>query len=71
MIWKVFSNISLKRSSLPTMSAARRLHYQGIIYRFTFLMVATLICAAFTITGFIMGQVNICIKYVVTILNIK
>lgn len=57
MIWKVFCNISLKRSSLPSMSMARRLHYEGIIYRFKFLMLATLICAALTVIGFIMGQV--------------
>lgn len=58
MIWCVFSNISIKRSSLPSMSMARRLHYEGIIYRFKFLMLATLICAALTIVGFIMGQVK-------------
>lgn len=38
------------------MSIARRLHYEGIIYRFKFLMLATLVCAALTIIGFIMGQ---------------
>lgn len=58
MIWRVFCNISIKRSSLPTMSIARRLHYEGIIYRFQFLMLATLLCAALTIIGFIMGQVS-------------
>lgn len=58
MIWKVFCNISTKRSSLPTMSTVRRLHYEGIIYRFQFLMLATLICAALTIIGFIMGQTD-------------
>lgn len=47
----------MKRSSLPSMSVARRLHYEGIIYRFKFLMLATLICAASTIAGFIVGQV--------------
>lgn len=57
MIWKVFSNISIKRSALPAMSSARRLHYEGIIYRFKFLMLATLVCAALTIVGFILGQV--------------
>lgn len=35
---------------------ARRLHYEGIIYRFKFLMLATLLCAALTIAGFIVGQ---------------
>lgn len=40
------------------MSMARRLHYEGIIYRFKFLMLATLLCAALTITGFIIGQMS-------------
>ncbi|XP_061724332.1 protein wntless [Cydia pomonella] len=57
MIWQVFVNISHKRQSLPTMSSVRRLHYEGIIYRFKFLMLATLLCAALTVIGFILGQV--------------
>lgn len=40
------------------MSSARRLHYEGIIYRFQFLMLATLLCAALTVIGFIIGQVS-------------
>lgn len=58
MIWKVFMNISQKRQSLPAMSSARRLHYEGIIYRFKVLMLATLLCAAMTVIGFILGQVS-------------
>ena len=58
MIWKVFCNISMKRAVLPTMSSARRLHYEGIIYRFQFLMLATLLCAFLTVVGFILGQVS-------------
>ncbi|XP_033223582.1 protein wntless [Belonocnema kinseyi] len=57
MIWRVFINISAKRAALPSMSSARRLHYEGIIYRFKFLMIATLLCASLTIIGFILGQV--------------
>lgn len=57
MIWQVFMNISYKRQSLPTMCSVRRLHYEGIIYRFKFLMLATLLCAALTVIGFILGQV--------------
>ncbi|XP_070141150.1 protein wntless isoform X1 [Drosophila kikkawai] len=62
MIWKVFRNIGDKRTSLPSMSQARRLHYEevqllpSLIYRFKFLMLATLLCAALTVAGFIMGQ---------------
>ncbi|XP_037090771.1 protein wntless-like isoform X2 [Pollicipes pollicipes] len=57
MIWRVFCNISIKRQALPAMSSVRRLHYEGIIYRFKFLMLATLACAAMTVIGFILGQV--------------
>nr|XP_045599833.1 protein wntless-like isoform X3 [Procambarus clarkii] len=58
MIWKVFINISSKRQSLSAMASARRLHYEGIIYRFKVLMLATLLCAAMTVIGFILGQVS-------------
>lgn len=57
MIWSVFKNISIKRSVLPSMNQARRLHYEGIIYRFNFLMLATLICSAVTVVSFILSQV--------------
>lgn len=57
MVYQVFINISQKRLSLPTMCSVRRLHYEGIIYRFQFLMLATLVCAALTVIGFILGQV--------------
>lgn len=40
------------------MSTVRRLHYEGIIYRFKFLMLVTLLCALLTIIGFVMGQVS-------------
>lgn len=58
LIWQVFCNISAKRAVLPTMSSVRRLHYEGVIYRFKFLMLATLLCAAMTVIGFILGQVS-------------
>jgi len=57
-IWLAFSNISTKQSSLPSMSSTRRLLYQGIIYRFKFLLLATLVCAAATVIAYIMGQVS-------------
>ena len=40
------------------MRAARRIQYQGLIWRFRFLMMATLITAALTVIGFIIGQVS-------------
>ncbi|GAB0092084.1 Protein wntless [Sergentomyia squamirostris] len=58
MVYKVMRNIGVKKSSLSSMSTARRLRYTGIIYRFQFLMLSTIVCAAFTVIGFIMGQVD-------------
>uniref|UniRef100_A0A4W3GEG0 Wnt ligand secretion mediator n=1 Tax=Callorhinchus milii TaxID=7868 RepID=A0A4W3GEG0_CALMI len=58
MVFQVFRNISGKRCSLPAMSKVRRLHYQGLIFRFKFLMLVTLTCAAMTVTFFIISQVN-------------
>ncbi|KAF5291570.1 hypothetical protein FQR65_LT01883 [Abscondita terminalis] len=58
MIWKAFKNISIKKSVLPSMSTVRRMHYEGIIYRFNFLMLATIVCAAVTIISFILSQID-------------
>uniref|UniRef100_A0A672Z7X1 Protein wntless homolog n=1 Tax=Sphaeramia orbicularis TaxID=375764 RepID=A0A672Z7X1_9TELE len=58
MVFQVFRNISGKRSSLPAMSKARHLHYEGLIFRFKFLMLVTLTCAAMTVIFFIISQVN-------------
>ena len=46
------------QATLSNMRAVRRLHYQGLIWRFRFLMMATLITAALTVIGFIIGQVS-------------
>ena len=40
------------------MSRVRRLHYQGLIWRFRFLMLATLVTSAMTTIGYILGQVT-------------
>jgi len=58
LIRKVFHNIADRAASFQTMSQIRRLHYQGIIWRFKFLMLATLVAAALTVIGFIIGQVS-------------
>lgn len=55
-VWMVKRNLSSKQSSLPSMSSTRRLVYLGIIYRFKFLLWATVICAGITISAFIMNQ---------------
>ncbi len=64
IIYRVFRNISAKRQALPAMASADRHFYEGVIYRFKFLMLATLLCAAMTVIGFILGQVSYfkCIK---------
>uniref|UniRef100_A0A6B2E8C0 Protein wntless n=1 Tax=Phlebotomus kandelakii TaxID=1109342 RepID=A0A6B2E8C0_9DIPT len=58
MVFRVMRNIGAKRGSLSTMSAARRLRYAGVIWRFQFLMLATVVCAALTVVGFVMGQMD-------------
>ncbi|XP_062993644.1 protein wntless homolog [Elgaria multicarinata webbii] len=58
MVFQVFRNISGKQSSLPAMTKARRLHYEGLIFRFKFLMLVTLACAAMTVIFFIVSQVT-------------
>ena len=57
-IYRVFLTIAQKQATLSNMSRVRRLHYQGIIWRFRFLMMATLVTAALTVIGFIIGQVS-------------
>ena len=57
MIRKVFATISSRTASFQHMSHIRRLHYQGIVWRFKFLMLATVFTAALTVIGFIIGQV--------------
>jgi len=58
LIRKVFLTISDRSASIQSMSQIRRLHYQGIIWRFKFLMLSTLVAAALTVIGFIVGQVS-------------
>ncbi|XP_064625307.1 protein wntless homolog [Lineus longissimus] len=58
MIFRVFRNISAKKSALPAMSKARKKYYMGLIYRFKILMLATLLCAALTVIFFIISQVS-------------
>ncbi|CAJ1059722.1 protein wntless homolog [Xyrichtys novacula] len=51
-------NMGGKIKQLPTMPRARRLRYTGIIFRFKFLMLVTLACAAMTVIFFILNQVS-------------
>ncbi|KAK3749215.1 hypothetical protein QZH41_018268 [Actinostola sp. cb2023] len=58
MVVKVFLNIRGKKATFKSMSRARRLNYEGLIYRFEFLMVMTLLCAALTVVFFVISNVN-------------
>ncbi|XP_030289929.1 protein wntless homolog [Sparus aurata] len=58
MVLCVFRNIGGKLQQLPAMPEARRLRYKGIIFRFKFLMLVTLACAAMTVISFILNQVS-------------
>ncbi|XP_028259999.1 protein wntless homolog [Parambassis ranga] len=58
MVFCVFRTIGGKMQQLPTMPAARRLRYKGIIFRFKFLMLVSLACAAMTVIFFILNQVS-------------
>ena len=57
LIYKVNSTINAKRNDISAMRAVRRIHYEGLIWRFRFLLWATVICAIITAIGFIIGQV--------------
>ncbi|KAK3089677.1 hypothetical protein FSP39_005548 [Pinctada imbricata] len=56
MIFCVFRTIGTKRASLASMTSLRKSYYMGLIYRFKFLMILTLICAALTVVFFILSQ---------------
>lgn len=58
MVYRVYRNISAKKTSLPSMNKTRRKFYMGLIYRFKFLMLGTLVCAAITVIFFIISQVS-------------
>uniref|UniRef100_A0A3Q3KUH1 Wnt ligand secretion mediator n=1 Tax=Labrus bergylta TaxID=56723 RepID=A0A3Q3KUH1_9LABR len=58
MVRCVFRNIGGKMQQLPAMPEAKRRHYKGIIFRFKFLMLVTLACAAMTVIFFILNQVS-------------
>ena len=58
LIYKVFRTISQKQAAISGMSRVRRCHYEGLIWRFRFLMLVTVVTAAMTTVGFIIGQVS-------------
>ncbi|ESO05240.1 hypothetical protein HELRODRAFT_156872 [Helobdella robusta] len=54
----VFKNICAKKHVIPSMSKARQKFYKNQIYRFSFLMTLTWLCAGMTVVFFIVGQVE-------------
>lgn len=58
LVCKVFQNFRSQQSHLPAMSQMRRAFYEGVIYRFKFLLIATVFCAALTISYFIFNNIN-------------
>lgn len=57
LLVKVFLNMYRKQSQLPAMNRMRRAFYEGIIYRFKFLLLSTLLCAALSIAFFIVNNI--------------
>lgn len=53
-----YDTISGKQSSLPEMQITKRLKYQGMIYRFKFLLCATVVCALSTFLFYGLSQRN-------------
>lgn len=53
-----YGTISGKQSSLPVMQITKRLKYQGMIYRFKFLLCATIVCALSTFVFYGLSQRN-------------
>lgn len=53
LVCRVLWNFYNKSSQLPAMNKMRQAFYEGIIYRFRFLLATTVICAALTIAFFI------------------
>lgn len=55
-IYLAYMTISGRAVSLPKMQVTKRLKYQGIIYRFKFLLWATIVCALSTFTFYAFSQ---------------
>ncbi len=56
-LWQIYT----KRRLLPALQPDQRTYYGGLIYRFTALLVYTILCAALTVIFFIFSQVR-CVR---------
>jgi hypothetical protein len=57
-IYLAFNTISDKQCALPKMQITKRLKYQGMIYRFKFLLCATAVCAISTLVFYGLSHRN-------------
>lgn len=57
-IYLAFNTISGKQNTLPKMQITKRLKYQGMIFRFKFLLCATTICAVSTLVFYGLSHRN-------------
>ncbi|VUZ48569.1 unnamed protein product [Hymenolepis diminuta] len=53
-LWQIFA----KRRLLPSLQPDQRVYYSGLIYRFTALLLYTILCAALTVIFYIFSQAN-------------
>ena len=56
-IYRVFRTLTQKQSAVSAMSSVRRLHYANLLWRFQFVLISTVVTAAVTAIGFILGRV--------------
>ncbi len=54
--YRVLMSLRQKQSAVSAMSSVRRLHYAALLWRFKFLVFATLVTSAITAAGFILGR---------------
>lgn len=58
MIWRVFCKIDIESLTFSSTSNSRKLEFELNMYRFKCFLIVTLLCAAITVFGFILGQVK-------------
>jgi len=58
LVVNVFRHMRIKGNAMPVMQEARRLYYQGVIYRFRVLVGITLFSAIATVLCFVLDQIN-------------
>lgn len=58
-LWQIFT----KRRLLPALQADQRVYYSGLIYRFTALLIYTILCAALTVIFYIFSQVDFLVYF--------